>query len=901
LEYAHQSGVIHRDIKPSNLLVDRSGTVKILDMGLARLDAPLGREEATSSERLTASSQVMGTWEYIAPEQALATSKADHRADIYSLGCTLYRLLAGSAPYRGSTMLELFLAHREAPIPSLRDARPDVPEWLEAVYQRMVAKQPDDRYQSMKEVIGELEGYPANPSSAKEFTASAAVTVSRTSPHTKKTSSHRFAILAGTVLGLGLIVLLLLALRPARAPTSASPAPQVSEGHPPSPLGQQPMTKQEAIAWVFLTGGWIFEQGGAAPYASPDQVPTNEPLHKVHLYRNRQIKDEDLARLKCLPPFRELNIEHTAITDAGLVHLIGLKNLQRVVLTGAKVTAEGVERLRAAMPQCQVLWDPPATASSAPQDRIKWEALRELIAWVLKKGGTICEAKALRGLRSPDDATPDMTRFRVAFRHQHFSDEDLARLSQFPDIIDLHLDGTDVTDRGLEHLRKWTLLGCLLLHDTAIGDAGAEQLALVPTILSFGLEGTRITDQGAARIASAHRRMQGIELSRTQISDAALKTLVPCQSLIRLTLAKTKVTDAGLSSLAKLKHLEYLDLTESRVTEAGVARLRQSLPNCKILWKPEPPVSDLLRNGPPPAIAPFDASTARRHQETWAKHLGVPVEMTNSIDLRLVLIPPGEFDMGTDRELMADRISSALASRLVFEGSRPQHRVRITKPFYLGACEVRQIEFQRVMGGNPSDYSPRGAQRDRVAGDNTDQFPVDNLLWSRAQDFCRQLSDRPAERAAGRRYRLPTEAEWEYACRAGSTRRYVFGDTVAAIADYAWPWDYDHRMNHPVGQKKPNPWGLYDMLGNVLEFCADYYDQAYYQQSPTVDPPGASAGPSHVLRGGYYGSVWKGWPDPGPDCRGYASTGSFFDFLGVRIVCEIDDGVLAKASRASKP
>jgi WD40 repeat protein/serine/threonine protein kinase len=156
LEYSHQSGVIHRDIKPSNLLVDRVGTVKILDLGLARLDAPLGREEATSSERLTASSQVMGTWEYIAPEQALATSKADHRADIYSLGCTLYRLLTGQAPYRGSTMLELFLAHREAPIPSLRDARPDVPEWLEVLYPRLVAKQPDDRCQSMGEVVAAL-------------------------------------------------------------------------------------------------------------------------------------------------------------------------------------------------------------------------------------------------------------------------------------------------------------------------------------------------------------------------------------------------------------------------------------------------------------------------------------------------------------------------------------------------------------------------------------------------------------------------------------------------------------------------------------------------------------------------------------------------------------------------
>ncbi len=180
LAYAHDQGVVHRDIKPGNLLVavsdqsssigsksairnSQSEIVKILDMGLARLTSGDLNKAGGEGEGLTQSGQVMGTVDYMAPEQALDTRRADERADIYALGCTLYRLLTGETPFAGDTMMMKLLAHREQPVPSLREFRPDVSPALDAVYQRMMAKNAEDRQQSMAEVVEELQSALAGP------------------------------------------------------------------------------------------------------------------------------------------------------------------------------------------------------------------------------------------------------------------------------------------------------------------------------------------------------------------------------------------------------------------------------------------------------------------------------------------------------------------------------------------------------------------------------------------------------------------------------------------------------------------------------------------------------------------------------------------------------------------
>ncbi len=186
-----------------------------------------------------------------------------------------------------------------------------------------------------------------------------------------------------------------------------------------------------------------------------------------------------------------------------------------------------------------------------------------------------------------------------------------------------------------------------------------------------------------------------------------------------------------------------------------------------------------------------------------------------------------------------------------------------------------------VMGNNPSCFSSTGRGRDKVSGRSTDQLPVENVLWLDAIKFCNKLSemegkkpfyeiDGPVIRVPdwnGQGYRLPTEAEWEYACRAENSKRYSFGDDPSKLRDYAWYDGNSSGMTHFVRQKQPNAFGLYDMHGNVWEWCWDNYDGAYYARSPVDDPPGASGASGWVIRGGC-------WLQKPPGCRSAIRGGS---------------------------
>ena len=210
----------------------------------------------------------------------------------------------------------------------------------------------------------------------------------------------------------------------------------------------------------------------------------------------------------------------------------------------------------------------------------------------------------------------------------------------------------------------------------------------------------------------------------------------------------------------------------------------------------------------------------------------VSIDLGGAVTMELVWIPAGEFLMGS-----SDSDSDARADE------KPRHRVRITQPFFLGKYEVTQEQWQAVMGNNPSSY--KGPK-----------YPVDNVSWTDCQDFCDTLNAKFG--AGGGKFRLPTEAQWEYACRAGSTTKWCFGDDAARLGDYAWHRDNSSASRpQPVGQKKPNAWGLYDVHGSIAEWCADWYDSSYYRNSPSDDPAGPASGFGRVRRDGWWHNAPK--------------------------------------------
>jgi formylglycine-generating enzyme required for sulfatase activity len=222
---------------------------------------------------------------------------------------------------------------------------------------------------------------------------------------------------------------------------------------------------------------------------------------------------------------------------------------------------------------------------------------------------------------------------------------------------------------------------------------------------------------------------------------------------------------------------------------------------------------------------------------------GSPKISTSSIGMEFVLVPAGSFLMGTDASRCKDDPFTERNEYSDCAGSddeRPAHRVTISKAFYLGKYEVTQEEWVKVMGTNPSDY-----KSEKVGGDSR-RHPVESVSWDDLQAFLGRLN----AKEGGSSYRLPTEAEWEYASRAGSTASYAFGDDDSRLGEYAWFAGNSGEMTHPVGQLKPNAWGLYDMHGNVWEWVRDWFDAAYYGKSPSADPGGPPAGAGRGFRGG---------------------------------------------------
>jgi formylglycine-generating enzyme required for sulfatase activity len=238
-----------------------------------------------------------------------------------------------------------------------------------------------------------------------------------------------------------------------------------------------------------------------------------------------------------------------------------------------------------------------------------------------------------------------------------------------------------------------------------------------------------------------------------------------------------------------------------------------------------------------------------------------PQARPKQLSVETVLIKAGDFLRGSPE-----------SDRAALDDEKPQKRISISHPFHMAKTKVTQGLFQRVTGKNPSAFGPNGGMKDKVKGKDTSDYPVESVRWIEAIEFCNRLSERDGlapyyhiEQGAvsvngGEGWRLPTEAEWEYACRAGTETAWSFGDDASELGDYAWFAGNSDGTTHPVGQKKANPWGLFDMHGDAPEWCWDRYAADYYKHSPLIDPPGDGRADIRAYRGG-------GWNDDAGQTR----------------------------------
>lgn len=603
LEAAHAEGIVHRDIKPANLLLDKKGTVKILDMGLARLN---GDCDSSAEADLTSTGAIMGTVDYMAPEQALDTKTADARADIYALGCSLYYLLTGHAAYQGDTHMKKILAHREQSIPSLLTVRKDVPVQIDTIFRKMVAKKIEDRYQTMTEVITALE----------EFG------------------------------------------------TSQSARPSV-----------------DPFAVTILKQGAAKSGKGSTRRASVENKPAKKKSRSKSGGGNQKF-----------------------IYGAFGASFFGFL------------------------------------------------ILASIIVMLRTRHGTL-----------------------------------IVEVDQ-PDAIVQVLDSQE------------------RVEITQPGGKGSVSISVEP-----GKHRLKVEKDGFTVFA---------EEFEMKLRD------------------KVEIT-------AKLVPLN----DKAEVSATG--------------WYGWP------MDAPKPAISPFVAEQAMKHQEAWAKYLKIPVEFINSIGMKFRLIPPGEFTMGGTAAEIEESLKTSGDQKHWLDcinSESPQHKVILTQPIYLGVYEVTQAQYEKVMGTNPSSFSPTGSEKETVAGIDTTSHPVETVSFSDAAEFCAKLSQqeklkpfyfRAGETVTpldGTGYRLPTEAEWEFACRSGTTTVFWIGNTEEDLVRAGWFGTNSSGRTHAVGELKANPFGLFDVHGNVWEWVQDWWQPHYYEEfigRPAINPNSLySASNERVLKGG---------------------------------------------------
>lgn len=578
LQHVHDNGLVHRDIKPSNLLLTTTDQVKIVDLGLARLT-----QGERSAGELTETGIMMGTIDYMSPEQAMNTRDAGPRADQYSLACVLYFLLTGRPVFACESIVKTILAHRDQPIPSLCENRSDVPESLDQVFQRMMSKEPQDRYESLLDVIREVQEI-ANSGvtrfsdnlrsavpelQAEQRASSTNESLSKLEKRTRNSRDTASVALQETMT----------TNDPELSPTVIQDSPAVAE----SKASQKRLPRRRVKTGLAFVA--------AAAFASIIYVNTGEGQLVV------SVEQSDLTITIDGDPLAKLTI-----STKGKITTINLPAGSHTLEISRDGAAPETQQFRVFRNETVKLKAGLQSVVENPQ--------RELAESIVSRGGSVLissdgdDQKVTDVSKLPNrmyvikhvylQNLHDSAEFveKVAglsnleyldIQNSDISDNDLKLLVNSDRLRNLVLKNTKISNAALSHIARIKSLERLNLSHTAITDDVMSELGHLPNLSGLFIPGTAITDEGIKNLCqNAPPRFQEITLSTTKITDNAIVELQKLGTISSLSLLSTNITDACVDELVKFKRLKFLEIRRTNLSTASLNRLKEALPDCEI-------------------------------------------------------------------------------------------------------------------------------------------------------------------------------------------------------------------------------------------------------------------------------------------------------------------------------
>jgi eukaryotic-like serine/threonine-protein kinase len=867
LDYAHKAGIIHRDIKPANILLTTSGQPKLADLGLAR-------QAANQETDVTQAGYAIGTPDYISPEQVRGDTGIDGRTDVYSLGATLFRLLTGQPPYAGGTGNEVMAKHLAEPIPDPKRINPEVSAAAARIVWRAMAKDPNRRYKTAGDMALDIE----------RALSGDAVPGARGSRRPQRATGQRSK--APLIVGVGLLAAALAVVVAVltQGPANNGNGNGNDNGNgggpiastPPANNGGQSSADQKALAylrkWVkdhpdeyakalarykdavrrmtqnelilkakddidALSAGWQ-----AAAHKAFDPLKAKaDALAKTHKY------DDAIAVYGNVPNEFAPLLSKRAQDEAKALRSEARNMIKAAMGTaGAASKAGNPDQGLAALDKIAAVQFAELTADLAALrkrlsnelgDRTELERKRALAA---ARAGVDKLLEQIEGAAGEDDCVkaglladlalkdpalqPDAERLKMVARigqimRDRYEKEIAGAVRELSKLIGQRGQTIRTTARTyIGEVRKVSAAGIVLDPTAYINNVRQRQRPLV-TIAFKDLDAKilkqyckvqppRTVDEHMAATVLAYGRAKPAQMEAALASakDHALYDRYAAK------LAELKLGSAEASARRTWRKIEPYDVkrkAREKLRATDALELRKLLDSfekehkgteCAAAHKDAvPPLREYLI--PVYKKWPFSASEASRRQKETAAILGIPVTKSinigQAVTIEFVLIPASEFVMGTPGKE---------PSRQKDEG--PQHRLLLAKPFYIGKYEVTQRQWQEVMKKNPSRF--RSPTR-----------PVETVALSNCQAFLKRLS------TTGKgHFRLPSEAEWEFACRAGTATPFYFGKTVRpnqANFKASEPYPGAPAGKNPdktalVGRYSANQFSIHDMSGNVWEW-----------------------------------------------------------------------------------